>query len=199
MTTIFLVKQNLKHNGTDYKVGQLVQDEFEATPNLVNDGVLRVIEGAESIQEAEAILAEEKEKHGERASGEAELQPENTWGPRKDEQEEVKPKNKPEDKKEGFLGKIFGGMGNIDKPEDKGEVYNGPMVKVRFIKDYEVVNENNEKTGEILATGTETEIPEPTVTIMVDTGFIEIIAPSEVGSDANKPEEKKDDNTGANL
>lgn len=110
MTKIFLVKQNLKHNGTDYKIGQLVQDEFEAMPNLVNDGVLRIIEGAENIGEAESILEKEKEEAGDQESAEVAQQPENTWGPKKDEPEEVKP----EEKKKGFLGRILGGKKEDD-------------------------------------------------------------------------------------
>lgn len=54
----------------------------------------------------------------------------------------------------------------------QGEEYTGPMVKVKFLKDYEVVNENNEKTGEILKKGTTHEVPEPVVAFLSESGFI---------------------------
>ena len=171
MQKIYLILQNVKHNGEYYPAGQLIQGEFAG---LVTSRIAREIIGAKSIEDAEAIIAKEKEVTGEQEKKEKEQVPENTWGPKKDEPE-------------------------IKEPE----VYTGPMVKVRFLKQYEVVDENNEKTGEKIEAGTEVEIPEPTVGPLVENGFVEKItdanveAPAEIKKEDTPP--PTDENTGDNL
>ncbi len=145
MTTFYKVKSNVKHNGDTYKQGSIIEGaEFSGMPDF-----FEMIMGAETLEEAQAILAETQAVEPKTAPEQAEK---NTWGP-------------------------------TDQPEaptpptgDKPEVYTGPMVKVKFLQDYEIVNENNEKTGEILSAGTEAEIPEPTVSILVENGIVEVDA-----------------------
>ena len=88
-TTIFQVLSNLNHSGTRYTKGQIFEGNLAEFGNLVTDGVLRVVNGAESIEEAKEIVA----KEGETAVAESttpEKEPENTWGPKPDEVPEVK-------------------------------------------------------------------------------------------------------------
>lgn len=74
----------------------------------------------------------------------------------------------------------------MDNDDNKvGEVYDGPMVKVHFVKEYEIINEHGEKTGEVVQPGTEMEIPEPTVASLVEGGFAEVVD----GTDSNDSED----------
>lgn len=76
---ILYVLSNLKHNATQYTQGSFITgalSEFEA---LVKDGVLRVVEGATSEEEAAKIIADETEAAKEK--GAAVVSPKNTWGP----------------------------------------------------------------------------------------------------------------------
>ena len=174
--TIFLVKSNIKHDGTEYKKGSFFEAEYDAFQDLVNDGVLRVVAGASSVEEAEAIIAKENEETGEQAIKEKEVQPENTWGPKADE---PKAPEKVED----------------PKPEE----YNGPMGKYKITGVASFTDEKGEKQGELEVGSIQNlpkEIGDQFVTDGVAVEVTEEKAPSEVGSDANKPEDKI---TGDNL
>lgn len=82
---IYIVKSNLRHNGTDYPKGSFLSVEEGATSfdSLVQDGVLELVEGAKTEAEAKEILAE---KQGEVAPTEAApvAKPQDTWGPQPD-------------------------------------------------------------------------------------------------------------------
>ena len=80
--TIFKVISNIKHNGTDFTKGSFIAEEFVGSQVLVNDGVLKVIEGAETIEEAKAIDAETQAIV---ESEEEVVEPKDTWAPEPDE------------------------------------------------------------------------------------------------------------------
>lgn len=65
--------------------------------------------------------------------------------------------------------------------------YDGPMVKVKFLKDYEVINENKEKTGEIIPAGIEAEVPEPVVAYLVEDGVAEVFVEKTPDTGADVP------------
>jgi len=86
MNKIYKVTSNIKHNGEDIKKGSFVE-EFVGANTLAADGVLKLVEGATTLEEAVEIDAEEIAKAGE--SVEEEVAPQNTWEPKKDEEEAV--------------------------------------------------------------------------------------------------------------
>lgn len=188
MTIIYKVISNVKHNGDEFKKDTFFQGNDGEFTQLVADGVLKAFD-TDSIEEAQAIDAQETAI--EVAETEDEVLPPNTWEAKKTEDEVIptddtanapgdavtptSPEAKPTEEKKGFLGNLFGSKKAEDeKVDDKtGEVYSGPMIKVKFIKEYEVVDENNTKTGEVLAVGTEYEVPEPVVAGLVADGYAE--------------------------
>lgn len=190
--TIFLVKSNIKHDGTEYKKGSFFEAEYDAFQDLVNDGVLRVVAGASSVEEAEAIIAKENEETGEQVAKEKEVQPENTWGPKTDEPEEKKDQQNADAN--------AGASTDAGNPEDKKvEEYNGPMAKYKITGVASFTDEKGEKQGELEVGSIQNlpkEIGDQFVTDGVAVEVTEEKAPSEVGSDANKPEDKI---TGDNL
>jgi hypothetical protein len=188
MTTFFHIKSTVKHNGTTYTKDSVLQGELVEFQTLVNDGLFAVLEGAETLEEAEQIVADSKITPEAQAK-----EDENTWGP-KDKKEntpegdgldeltkkdllKIAKKEKVEDVKETTKnGDIVEAIRAARIAKEKGvEPYTGPMVKVKFIQEYEVVDENNEKTGEIIAEGEEKEVPEPVVEGLVDGGFAEVV------------------------
>ena len=82
MTKIFKVISNIKHNGDDFLKGSFIADEFAGSEILVNDGVLKEIVGAETIEEAKAIDAESQAIE---ESAEEVVEPKDTWAPEADE------------------------------------------------------------------------------------------------------------------
>jgi len=84
MTTYFKVNSNVKHNGTQYNAGDVVQGELPAFQGLVNDGLFAVVQ-AESLEQAKDLSSQE--------TGTIETAPEkepvNTWGPKPDEEEKI--------------------------------------------------------------------------------------------------------------
>lgn len=79
--TIFHVVSNLNYSGTIYKTGDFIENELAGFEDLVKDGVLRIVEGAETAAQAAQIIAAEAEaKLQNEASAEAKA-PKDTWGP----------------------------------------------------------------------------------------------------------------------
>jgi hypothetical protein len=56
MNKILLVLKNLRHDGEDLAVGSLFEAPLEGFQGLVDMGVLRVVEGAKTLEEAEQIV-----------------------------------------------------------------------------------------------------------------------------------------------
>lgn len=174
MTTyFFLVTSNVKHNGEFFAKGSILNGD---SASYVGECFQPL--NAETQEEAEAEVVEMQSSV---ASPEEEVSENNTWGPRADDVHSAGTMATPnlkqeEEPKAGFLGKLFGGK---KEEEAEAEVYTGPMVKVRFLKDYEVINEKSEKTGEVITAGTESEVPEPTVQYLVEAGEVEVIVDSQ--------------------
>ena len=80
--TIFQVLSNLNHNGHLYIKGAFFEAEESEFKALVTDGVLRVMEGANSMAHAVEIAADEVAQAAKIAEESALAQPENTWGPK---------------------------------------------------------------------------------------------------------------------
>lgn len=78
--TIFLVQSNFKHDGQPYAKGSFFEGDAGTFSSLVADGVLLKIEGASTFEEAEEILANQKETVDESVE-EAIVEPQDTWGP----------------------------------------------------------------------------------------------------------------------
>lgn len=144
MTKIYQVQSNVRHNGDSYVKGTLLSSD-ESFDQLVSDGLFKVIEGAETIEEAKKIVEEEKELESmENESGD--VAQANTWEPQKESkpEESTEPKNETAEKKEskGFLGGIFGG-----KKDDATEPYTGPMSQYKITGIAPFLNEKGEQEG----------------------------------------------------
>ncbi len=81
--SIFLVNSNLNHDNEVHEKGSFFDGELSVFQSLVDAGVLSVVDGASSIEDAKEIV----EKNIEKASEPEVKQPEsqNTWGPKPDE------------------------------------------------------------------------------------------------------------------
>lgn len=164
MTKFFLATSNIKHDGELFTKGSIVAGEIGTFGTLINDGLLQEIEGASSFEEAQEILNKKVDETDTEAD--IEVAPKDTWGP------SPEPTETPTD-------------------TTAPEIYDGPMVLVRFLSEYELVDENNQKTGEILKPGDETEIPEPTVQPLVDDKIVEVIKEDDKPTDTEDKTESK--------
>lgn len=106
--TIFHVQSNLKHDGTEYPTGSFIEGDAGTFNQLVNDGILVEVVGAETISEAKEIVEKDAEQKKEEAEILAEKEPENTWGPKKAEESVPEEEKLQPEEKKGILGKIFG-------------------------------------------------------------------------------------------
>lgn len=84
--TIFKVQSNLNHNGESYKAGSYLEGEAPLFESLVADNVLKPVEGATSFAEAAEIEAEEAAFKAAQEEEEKGVAPENTWGPKTEEE-----------------------------------------------------------------------------------------------------------------
>jgi hypothetical protein len=82
---IFQVLSNLKYGADSYTAGTFFSGGLEEFGYLVTEGVLKMIPGAKTIDEAQEIVAKENEIAQEQAQKDASIAPENTWGPQPDE------------------------------------------------------------------------------------------------------------------
>lgn len=94
-TKVFQVLSNLKLGEELHEKGKLLVLEAEAFAHLVKDGVLKAVEGAKNVADAQKILDKESATEAAKPSQEA-AKPANTW--------EAKPNTKPEEKKEDTVG-----------------------------------------------------------------------------------------------
>ena len=93
--SIFHTLSNLNYGGTLHKAGDIFEGKIEEYESLVTDKVLRVIEEAETLEQAAKIVAKETAEKIAEAELAEEQKPENTWGPKKDPTpEEVEEANK---------------------------------------------------------------------------------------------------------
>lgn len=98
-TPIFLeVLSNLNHDGTLYEKGEVVgADSIPPYVSLVADGVLRIVEGATSKEDAELIAEEERQIAKDADAGtSAPVEGPDTWGPTEPEVPAEAPAEAPE-------------------------------------------------------------------------------------------------------
>lgn len=81
---IFKVKSNLTHNGDRYEAGNLIEGDDAAFQPLVADGVLEVVEGAATAEEAKDIIAAQESEEAAKPAAEPEAKPADTWGAQPD-------------------------------------------------------------------------------------------------------------------
>ncbi len=138
-TIIYKILGNLKHDGIEFKAGSFTSAELPA--NLIDEGVIKVIEGATTEDEAAEIDAEEIREALENAPAE-EVAPPNTWEAKKDEEEQL-------DKDIDDLVKDE----DKDKAPEGGEVYDGPMEYFKVVGEIHPLNEDGTEKEETLAIG----------------------------------------------
>ena len=81
MNKIFLVLRNLKHNGEELAKGSLFEGTLEGFQQLVDMGVLRVVEGAETLEQAAEIVKGEVDAAVQKAEATAAVAPKDVWAP----------------------------------------------------------------------------------------------------------------------
>ena len=88
--SILYVKSNLKHNGDTHKAGSFFEGEVSEYQGLINDGVLRVMDGASTVAQAQEILAKEvADAEAAQREVEAGTVAQNTWEAKKDPVQET--------------------------------------------------------------------------------------------------------------
>lgn len=96
MNKFFLALSNLKHNSDTYVKGTVFEGPFEQLESLVIDGVLRVVEGAETYEQALEIVTKEAEAQLEAAKAPAPAAAD-TWAPQKPAETTEKVEDAPAD------------------------------------------------------------------------------------------------------
>lgn len=84
-------------------------------------------------------------------------------------------------------------MSEKNPNENKIEESKEALIKVQFLKKYEMVNEKNEKTGEIMKKGDELEVPESVVKFLVDGKFAKVVEVKNEDDQDDEDEEEEDD------
>ena len=79
---IFHTLSNLKFGDTIHKVGDFFEAEIAKYGYLAEQKILRIVNGAKTIEEAESIIAEEKKQQVDAEKQES--APVNTWGAKPD-------------------------------------------------------------------------------------------------------------------
>lgn len=169
---IYKVLSNLKHNGVDYLKGTFFQSEPESAFNvLVSDGVLRLMDGASTIEEAEKMDAEEMENAKQVEQEKEATAGDNTWEPKKDD-EVTAPENDvvtPETKEP----EVVTTPENDDAPKDDIDTTNvGPMGKYKVTGEIFPLNEDGTQKDTAIEIGTIVDVPE----VVGDTWIVEGLA-----------------------
>lgn len=132
MSTFFKVLSNLKHNGDEFKKDSVIEGEMEQLGHLVNDGVLLVVDGADSLEDAKELAK------GDLSPVEAQEMPKNepanTWEAKKEpvvadmpKEEEVLPEGQTEGNNEDLESKNEAGapgvvgQGDLPPVTDEGD------------------------------------------------------------------------------
>lgn len=80
--SILKIESNLNHNGTYHVKGDFMEADASSFEQLISEGVLSVVEGANTIEEAKAMV---EEAMASAVATEEAQAPENTWEAKKDE------------------------------------------------------------------------------------------------------------------
>lgn len=157
--TIFLVQSNFKHDGQPYAKGSFFEGDAGTFSSLVADGVLLKIEGASTFEEAEEILANQKET-AEEGAQEAIVEPQDTWGPSPEQPEA--PAVTPEE------------ITTEPTTEEVGDVYDGPMGQYKITGEAYYTDEEGVRQG-TLEIGSIQVLPTPVGEVFVKDGVAEEI------------------------
>ena len=84
-------------------------------------------------------------------------------------------------------------MSKKNPNENEIEESNEALIKVQFLKKYEMVNEKNEKTGEVMKKGDELEVPESVVKFLVDGKFAKVVDVKNEDDQDDEDDEEEDD------
>jgi len=90
--SIFKVLSSLNHNGTIHEKGSILNVEVNAGQfdSLVADGVLELVDGARTEDEAKEIIASKVAENDTVVAPEA-VKPQDTWGPQPDKEAVLPP------------------------------------------------------------------------------------------------------------
>lgn len=81
MDKIFLVLSNLKHDGEVLEKGSVFQGAIETFQSLVDAGVVKVVEGAETLEQAAEMVKKEVDEVAAKAQAAVAAAPKDTWAP----------------------------------------------------------------------------------------------------------------------
>lgn len=168
---IYLVLSNLNHEGNLYQKGALIDGDYSPVfINLVRDGIIKEVLGASTFKEAKKILETEETSTLEETT--PEVEPENTWGGRKDDQD--------------------------DDTTPAPEEYKGEMKNYKITGDAFYTDEKGVKT-ETLELGSIHNLPVEVGQIFVDGNVAEEVIEETKGVEVETPENKTPEVTGENL
>lgn len=156
--TIFLVQSNFKHDGQPYAKGSFFEGDAGTFSSLVADGVLLKIEGASTFEEAEEILANQKETVDESVE-EAIVEPQDTWGPSEEPKTEAP---------------VVTEEITTEPAEEVGDVYDGPMGQYKITGEAYYTDEEGVRQG-TLEIGSIQVLPTPVGEVFVKDGVAEEI------------------------
>lgn len=81
MNKIFLALSNIKFNSEAIKAGDVFEGDTETFEGLVKDGVVRIVEGAENLEQAADIVRKEVAEKSAAAATAVANAPKDTWAP----------------------------------------------------------------------------------------------------------------------
>lgn len=138
MSTIYEVKNNIRHNTDIFEAGNIVAEEAfgenaeESIADLIRSGAIEVVEGASTPEEAAEIIAKKVAQAEEEAKVLAETAPKDTWGPQPDAAPEEEVQKDPTEvipQTDGTDATNENAPANageiIDNPADRGAVNEG--------------------------------------------------------------------------
>lgn len=176
MNKILHVTSNLKL-GTDLhtkgSVIELDEATLESITNLVEDGTLRVVDGAENLEQAaDIVAAEEAKKRAEEIEAGIKAETPNTWGPTKE------PVVAPEAENEAETAETAKGGETAEAtpktPTD--ETAATTTAKFEVVKDFEVTNPDSKNFGKHVV-GDIIEADVEAAQSLVDGGILAQVAP----------------------
>jgi hypothetical protein len=174
--TIFLVKSNLKHDGEVFATGSFMEGDQGRFQSLVNDKVLEVVEGAETFDEAKAIVEKKNaEKVAEEQAAE-DNKPQDTWAPTKEEDTTGEEDKTPEDAKHPAKEGEDNTGADADAGNTDAKPYDGPMGKYKITGDAFYTDEDGTQTGEKLEIGSVQDLPKPIGDTFVEKGVAEEVS-----------------------
>lgn len=91
MNKIYLALSNIKFDNEAIKGGDVFEGAAETFDGLVKDGIVRVVEGAESLEQAAEIVRSEVSQKSSAAAAAVANAPKDTWAPSPEKTETTPP------------------------------------------------------------------------------------------------------------